>query len=230
MREPVISLECTKVSACVILLLAASGTSPAHADEPLGAYVGVAVGRGVVKADLPVLPLNPPVAFDESRTAFSAVLGIRPLRHLGAEIGYVDFGRNSETFYNDGVHGTLSLKADTAFAVLYLPLSSVDFYGKVGLARLQSSASAMENYQLAANVAAVPACISQPCPVTASKPNQYMYDQTSTNFAVGAGMQVKVASWGSLGSLAVRFEYERFNFAGENPFFASLGANWTFLR
>ena len=68
-----------------------------------------------------------------------------------------------------------------------------------------------------------------PCTTTSSKPIQYRYDQTSTNLACGAGMQVKVASSRRLGSLAVRIEYERFTFAGENPFLASLGVNWTFF-
>lgn len=227
MRKPVIRLESAKVSTCVIVALALSGISRAHADAPLGAYVGVAVGRGVVKADVPVLPGNQPLRFDESRTAFSAVLGIRPLRYVGAEIGYLDFGHNSESFGNDAVSADISLKADTAFAVLYLPLPpSVDLYGKVGLARLQSSAGAVENVFVAS---AGPACsVNFPClPLQPGYAHESRLDQTSTNLAVGAGMQVKVASWSRLGSLAVRFEYERFNFSGENPFFASLGVDWT---
>lgn len=229
MRKPVMGLERAKVSTCVMVALAVSGISAAHADAPLGAYVGVAVGRGVVKADVPVLPGNQPVGFDASRTAFSAVLGIRPLRYVGAEIGYLDFGHNSESFGNDAVSGNISLKADTAFAVLYLPLPpAVDLYGKVGLARLQSRTDAVENVFV---TTAGPACrVGFPCqPLQPGYGPEFRLDQTSTNLAVGAGMQVKVASWSRLGSLAVRFEYERCNFAGENPFFASLGVDWTFL-
>jgi hypothetical protein len=29
--------------------------------------------------------------------------------------------------------------------------------------------------------------------------------------------------------LAMRIEYERFTFAGANPYLVSVGANWTFL-
>jgi Outer membrane protein beta-barrel domain len=229
MRNPTIRLDGRMVSAGLICTLAVGTISPAQADEPLGAYVGAAVGRGIVKADLPVLPLISVADFNESRTAFSAVLGIRPMRYLGAEIGYVDFGRNSESFDYDAMSTNISLKADTAFAVLYLPVSAVDFYGKVGAARLQSSVSAIANYVVFTSGALAPACFTQPCSVSAIKLTQYTSDQTSTNFAFGAGLQVKAASWGRLGSLAVRFEYERFNFAGENPFFASLGVNWTFF-
>ena len=47
--------------------------------------------------------------------------------------------------------------------------------------------------------------------------------------AAGAGLQFKLASWGRRDSLAMRIEYERFTFAGANPYLVSVGANWTFL-
>jgi hypothetical protein len=218
MPKPVTLLSAVRAPA-LILAFAMTAAHPAYADGPLGLYVGGAIARGQVEASLPVLPYNAPVPFDRSHTAYSAVLGIRPIRYVGAEIGYTDFGRISQNFYNDAISGSASLKADTAFAVFYLPVSAVDFYAKLGVARLQSSASATENVE--DNV-----CIAGgPCGGTFT----HIYSQTSTNFASGVGAQFKVASWGPLGSLAVRIEYERFNFAGENPNLVCAGATWTFF-
>jgi opacity protein-like surface antigen len=58
-----------------------------------------------------------------------------------------------------------------------------------------------------------------------SNPNCALFrlDRTNTNFAAGAGVQVKFCSW------AARAEYERFNAAGGNPSLVSLGLTRKFL-
>ena len=221
MRNNMRLLKTVQVPA-LILAVTVTAVQPARADGPLGLYVGGAISRGEVAANLLVLPENSPVPFDRGHAAYSAVLGIRPTRYLGAEIGYTDFGRVSQNFYNDAISGSASLKAEKAFAVFYLPVSTVDFYGKLGVARLHTSASATENVEILQ--APSSACPSFGCPIPA-----FYERQTSTNFTTGAGAQFKVASWGPLGSLAVRIEYERFNFAGANPYLVSAGAIWTFL-
>lgn len=223
MRRPSTRLADTRASAFIGLVLALSVISPAHADGPLGLYVGGTVGRGQEEANLAVIPYNNRLPFDIGHTAFGAVLGVRPMLHVGAEIGYIDFGQHAESLYNNAISGNLSLKADTAFAVFYLPLSDMELYGKVGVARLQSSANATENV----SVAVCPP--DSPCPSNATSPSVYARDQTGTNIAAGAGLQFKLASWGRRDSLAMRIEYERFTFAGANPYFVSVGANWTFL-
>ena len=53
--------------------------------------------------------------------------------------------------------------------------------------------------------------------------------RSSTNFAFGAGVQYKLGSLPALGSFALRAEYERFQFGGENPSQVSFGLTWTFF-
>jgi hypothetical protein len=149
MRRPSTRFADTRASAFIGLVLALSAISPAHADGPLGLYVGATVGRGQEEANLAVIPYNNRLPFDVGHTAFGAVLGVRPMLHVGAEIGYIDFGQHADSLYNNAISGNLSLKADTAFAVFYLPLSDMELYGKVGVARLQSSANATENVSVA---------------------------------------------------------------------------------
>jgi opacity protein-like surface antigen len=191
-----------------ILILVALTTATALASDPLGVYLGGAVGRAHVSDDETVF--SNPLGFDEHHMAWKLLAGVRPISLAGAELEYIDFGhpsRNSVSLHTD-VHE----RAAALFGVLYvpLPLPLLDIYAKAGVARLQRSASS--SLTLAPGVGT---CVF-PC-------NTYFRnDQTAARFAYGAGAQVKISS------LAVRAEYERINESNGSPDLLSLGVAWRF--
>jgi len=187
----------------VTFVIAVVPTGRAIAADLLGLYVGGAVGQSQVEANAPSVG-----DFKENHSAFKVIAGIRPIPLIGAELSYIDFGHPSGDI--NAVSSNVSEKGADAFAVLYLPVPVVDVFVKAGLARLQSTLNSANG--------GVGTC-------TITKPNCALFrlDRTNTNFAAGAGVQMKFGSW------AVRAEYERFNAAGGNPSLVSLGLTWTFL-
>ncbi len=175
-----------------------------HAEDFLGAYVGAAVGLAQVNANVtaPQGDLNPPQTsgFQGNQFGFKAVVGIRPIAHLGGEFEYVDFGRASGSDF--GYPAKMSQKGPAAFAVFYLPMPAVDFYAKLGLASLQNSFSGSAFFY--------------------GFGSPFQMNQTNTGGAAGLGAQFKIASW------AIRAEYERFSASGANPGLLSVGAMWRF--
>jgi opacity protein-like surface antigen len=202
-------------SGCSLLLAAASllGVSlPALADNLLGLYVGGGIGESHVRSDTGNFSnLN---GFVENRTAWKALVGIRPISLLGAELEYTDFGHPGESnvgpippgfIYNVDV----SQKATSLFGLLYwpLPLPVFDLYGKAGFARLETNVNA--SWRCVAPVT----CVSNP---------SYQQDSTDTRLAYGVGAQAKFLG------LGVRGEYERISAPGGSPDLFSLIATWTF--
>jgi opacity protein-like surface antigen len=187
----------------VTFVIAVVPTGRAIGADLLGLYVGGAVGQSQVEANAPSVG-----DFKENHSAFKVIAGIRPIPQIGAELSYIDFGHPSGNI--NAVSSSVSEKGADAFAVLYLPVPVVDVFVKAGLARLQSTLNSANG--------GVGTC-------TITNPNCALFrlDRTNTNFAAGAGVQVKFGSW------AVRAEYERFNAAGGNPSLVSLGLTWTFL-
>ncbi len=170
----------------------------ARALNPLGFYVGGAVGQARVEATAPNAS-----GFRENHSAFKVMVGVRPISVIGAELAYADFGHPSH------LSTDVTMKGAAAFGIFYLPVPIIDVYVKGGLARLQTTMNGT-----APGVGT--------CPI--SQPNCALFrlDRTNTTFAGGAGAQFK------LGSFAVRGEYERFNAAGGNPGLFSLGLTWAF--
>jgi opacity protein-like surface antigen len=207
--------------------LTAAIIHPAHAAGPLNLYFGGGVGQGEVETNSTTIPIfYANGEFKESSPTLEAVLGIRPIRYLGAEIGYVDFGR---PYGNVGAfRDHVSMQAETAFGVLYLPIPVIDLYGKFGVARTHVDAS---NVSLPLRVFSCPAFGPCPiCPVGGCPVVPTSASRTSTNFAFGAGVQYKFVTFrGAFGSMSVRLEYDRFRFGGETPSQAALGVIWTFL-
>lgn len=198
----------------------------ARADDLLGFYLGAAYGQ----AHISVQPgnfipnANGPVAgLDMTHSAFKAIVGIRPLPFLGAEVSYMDFGKVSsltgqqitgaETIVVDSEQA--SQKGESAFALLYLPIPVIDIYVKAGLSRITTD----YNVTYTASVAGVGTCaIGVPnCSETVLAAS---HDTTDTGFAYGAGLQWKLGQW------AVRGEYERFDAAGANPSLFSIGMTY----
>jgi opacity protein-like surface antigen len=185
-------------------LLAALASQPAAAGDPLGLYLGGAVGQSRVEAD--GANFNA-ASFKENHSAYKAMVGIRPISSVGVEAAYLDFGHPTGTL--GGAPADVTMKGASVFGMLYLPVPVVDVYAKVGFARLQSTVNGALDAQT---------ICGPPCPFPL-----FQLSRTNTSFAAGAGVQFK------MGSVAVRGEYERFNAAGGNPGLLSLGLTWTFL-
>jgi opacity protein-like surface antigen len=188
--------------------------SAARADNPLGLYVGAGVGQSHVRNDLNSFANVS--GFVENHTGWKALIGVRPISFLGAELEYADFGHpglaGAQTvvpgiIYNEDV----SQKAASAFGLVYwpLPVPILDLYGKAGVSRLQTVVNA-------AVTCVAPAATCVPNPMT------YRQDSTASRFAYGAGAQAKFLN------LAVRAEYERISAPGGSPDLYSLIATWSF--
>lgn len=196
------------VTALSLCPLAAPGI--AQADDPLGLYIGAGYGQGHIKAQLQGLGALLG-EFGANHSAYQAMLGIRPISFLGAEITYVDFGQSS--IGNPTGYGALPLpsipypaavqvsqKGEAAYGLLYLPVPIIDVYVKAGVSRISTDMSA--TYTVTTGAEVIGRSI------------------TDTSFAYGAGVQWKLAQW------AVRGEYERFSVAGANPSLFSIGMTY----
>jgi opacity protein-like surface antigen len=202
------------ILATLVLLAQPSGN--AVAEDLLGLYVGGAIGQSRVEAT-DVGFLSPD--FVENHSAFKALVGIRPISLIGAELDYIDFGRPSGNLRfpadvaNTGT-ADVSVKAAAAFGLIYLPIPVVDVYAKGGLSRLQTSINGGDTFYH---------CGVPPGPPGCPSVSLFQLSRTNTGFAAGAGVQYKFGPW------AVRAEYERFNAAGGNPSLLSAGITWTLL-
>jgi opacity protein-like surface antigen len=197
--------------ACLTLV----ASLPARAGDQLGAYIGAGVGEGWVKTSTGFLPGSGAGPFSENHTAYQLMAGVRPIRLLGAELAYVDFGHPHQVL-TTGVAGSadVRMKGSAAFGLLYLPVPVVNIYLKGGLARIQTNAN-VTGTQLGFGACA----IGHPdCGRFAGQNSA-----TVTRFAAGVGAQFKLGSW------ALRAEYASFSAAGENPSLATIGVTWTFL-
>lgn len=200
-----------------IALFAALALGPSFAqrayavDDPLGLYVGGALGQSDVRIDGSVL--GPP-GFAAHRDAWKLLLGLRPIALLGAELDYMDFGRarfvGSPSAFGTALRADSHPKATSLFGVIYapLPVPLLDVYAKAGVARLQTVVNA-DSF-----------CAVAPCVVTATAP--FALNRTDARLAYGAGVQVKFSAF------AARFEYERISAGTGDPELASLGITWSF--
>jgi hypothetical protein len=187
----------------------------ARAEDLLGLYVGGAVGQGRVEASPGSLTsatvgsttLIGAGDFAENHSTFKLMAGIRPISIVGAELSYIDFGRPSGNL--GAVPADVSLRGAAAFAVAYLPVPIVDIVVKAGLARLQNTVSGSGGFAGVGNDLAFDSA--------------FRLERTNTNFAVGGGVQYSIGSW------ALRAEYERFEAAGSSPSLLSAGVTWTFF-
>jgi opacity protein-like surface antigen len=192
----------------------------ACAADPLGLYLGAGVGHSQVRNDVQFVGASGALGLSEGATGWKAIVGIRPLSIIGAEVEYLDFGSASgsvnipATVTTGGLNATATShpKAPAVFAMGYLPipLPYLDIFAKAGVAELKSSvnASARATCPIGLN------CIQIVIP-------PYSASSSSTRFAYGAGVQVKLAS------LAVRAEYERIHSSNGDPDLLSLALTWS---
>jgi hypothetical protein len=171
---------------------------PAFAQSnPFGLYAGLGVGRSTMGNGYEVfdpydLSATP---FAKSELGWKALIGVRPIPWVGAELEYIDFGTSRAGAepaaivggFNNGqfLGGSAADRAGAIFAVGYLPVPRgwPELFGKVGWARLWGSYSYTSESYLGASY------ISQ----TAD----------SRGLAFGGGVQMH------FGGLGVRAEYER---------------------
>lgn len=192
-------------------LFAAANAVAAAADNviaPLGLYIGGGFGRANVRVDSDTT--HDLLTFDESHAGWKAMIGVRPIAPLGAELEYIDFGHPDKTIA--GVRTDARARAAGLFAVAYLPVPIVNVFAKAGAARLQSIAKGtLVTVQPGGQVCS-----------NSSLTCLFDSDHTETRFAYGAGVQFKVAR------LGIRAEYERISASGGDPSFLSAGLTWTF--
>jgi hypothetical protein len=197
--------------ASVIIVLIALGTwgaaTTAFAEDPLGFYIGAAAGESDVRLDRSLTSTLNDVS--EHHGGWKAIVGIRPLSIVGAELEYLDFGNPS---YTSGAFtsGVVVAKAGALFGMVYapIPIPFLDVYGKLGLTRLQNTVNGRIS--------------GLPCPSSFVNCGVIAVSRTNTDLGYGAGMQFK------FGAAAVRAEYERINSSIGDPNMASLGLTWTF--
>ena len=177
------------LSARALAALVAAGAPAAHAD-PLGLYLGAGIGQANTTVD--------DFGFNEHHAGWKALVGLRPIPVIGAELEYIDFGHPSTTTPLGPVDA--KVQAATLSGVLYapLPVPLIDLYAKAGFSRLQTSATSNQVGGL------------------------FRFDRTDTRFAFGAGAQVK------LSTLALRAEYQRFSSPFGDPTFLSVALTWSF--
>jgi Outer membrane protein beta-barrel domain len=202
----------------VIAACAIGAAVPASADNLLGAYVGAGVGQSNVGSNN-YYDYGYYGGYHDNDVAWKAILGIRPIPILGAEVEYIDFGSgngdNGYYGYNYYYSNASSHpKATVLYGIGYLPvpLPFLDVYGKLGAARLQSD---ITTYQY-------PSGYCQPPYSGCNAPIGYRTDQTDTKFAWGAGVQAKFQDF------AFRAEYERIDSQFGDPAAFTVSATWTF--
>jgi len=195
--------------------LMGAAAAPAWAENPLGAYIGVGVGVSNVGNNN--YCCGSPYGYynggynNGNNVAWKALIGIRPIPVIGAEVEYLDFGSSNgnngyyNNYYNYGANS--HPKATMLFAVGYLPIPVpfLDVYGKLGAAHLQSNIS-------------FNTCTDASC----SNVSTYTVDQSNTKFAYGAGVQWR---WQEF---AFRAEYEGVASEYGNPEALMVSVTWTF--
>lgn len=220
-ETPMIALR-RMPSALISIWLSLVSLSAGAADL-LGLYVGGAIGEsnvrfrqdGAFSSLLPIIE-NRSLDFQESHSAWKLFAGIRPASWVGAEFDYMDFGRPSIVNQPSSIPlpAVTSVTADAKAAVLYgllylpLPVSWFDLYGKAGVARLQSSVGATQEYP----VFCIDNCVF----------GRFQRSTIDMRPAYGLGAQVKIKHF------AVRAEYERISVSSGDPDMLSLGVSWSF--
>ncbi len=116
---------------------------PAMAD-PLGLYFGAGAGRAHLRAkgvtvpdDLVATPTRS-IHVSAQDTGWRVFAGVRPISWVGAEFGYVDFGKvvasPPPVGFGLGYSATMQARAETASGLFYapLPVPFLDLYARGG--------------------------------------------------------------------------------------------------
>ena len=137
----------------------------------------------------------------KNASAYQLVAGVRPWRYAGVELNYV---ASNTVSGNDG-ENYLRLAGPSLDAVGFLPIQSVDLFGKVGIDRLHSSG------QLSGTFLCIMNRICNPFPIST----------TSNGLTYGAGLQYH---WHQL---SLRAEYQRYTISTGHPDLVGVSVLWT---
>lgn len=140
----------------LLLPVLALAAVTAHADD--GADTNVYAGAGITSADVQNIQGT---GFNIDNTSVKALAGLR-FSLIGAEVDYYRLGSESRNFYFGGANA--DAHAFAAYAVGYLPLPILDFFGKVGLDRWQLNGNS-------------------------TNPSLFQFSDSGTQFAWGLGAQ-----------------------------------------
>ena len=227
-RRAVIDAMCIAVT----LVTLPTGVVRAADNPLLGLYAGGSIGRSDVHLDQ-AWTGSPPQGTEivGHPSGWTASIGIRPIRFLGAELQYLDFGNVhynrpfavSTAFYEGGnlayalsFPGSAAVHTDAeALAALFyapIPVRFVDVYAKLGAADWHTAVNGEFN--------SGPDKEGLPCGCVVR--DLIALNETRTDLIYGAGMQFK------FGPLALRTEYERLNSKPEYPYMYLIGLTWTF--
>jgi hypothetical protein len=150
------------------------------------------VGAGIARDNLKDIAAT---ASDLNSTNWKVWAGVRPISLFAVEADYIDLGSKnvSANFVSGGTSTSVDYKAFGAYAVGFapIPVPFLDVFGKVGLARWESSGG---------STVTTPPGGSQ----------FFSLSDNGTQFAWGLGGQVHVGNFGA------RLEYENFNIRNTN--------------
>jgi hypothetical protein len=201
------------IAACGASTAALAADDPFGFYNPAGLYFGAGVGESTIRSDDPGYGL--PGYYNDHQTAWKAIIGVRPIPYVGAEVEYIDFGQpGNRNFYNAATNGYDSHPtAPVLFGIGYLPIPIpfIDIYAKAGVARLRLTAN---------DYVSEPCTTGSPCPQYAIVGRSAV---TQTKFAYGGGVSSKLP----LG-FTVRAEYERISSPFGDPDAFTVSALWTF--
>jgi opacity protein-like surface antigen len=213
------------LTSCVLSRVALADGDSSGVGNPLQFYVGAGIGAATVHDAFIDLGNGAFRSFpDTSRLGWKVMMGIRPVSWLGAELEYLHLGSShlgpspfvaGNSNAGEFLGASSAARAGAGFAMGYLPLpiSWMDVFGKVGVARLQMPYGYSDE---------VPAACPLPAggclPLTRLSISQHEVD---TGAAYGGGAQVHFDAF------AVRAEYERLSTGIGDPYLLSIGFTWT---
>jgi hypothetical protein len=166
----------------LLLLALALGAGAAQADNGT-----LYVGAGIVRDNLQdIAATNSSL----NSTNWKIWAGFRPISLFAVEADYIDLGSQTINSFTNSTHVDYRAFAGYAVGFVPIPVPYLDIFGKVGLARWESSGSS--------SVLAPP---GGPF---------FSLSDNGTQFAWGVGGQVHVGNFGG------RLEYENFNIRNTN--------------
>jgi len=183
-----------------LMVVLVAATVPASAIEN-GFYIGGSIGG----SSLEVRDFDDELGdlrFSEGDTAYKLFGGIRFLKFLAVEAGYVDLGDPKDIVglvEGDPFEVQIGVKGWDAFAIGLLPLGPVDLFAKVGVVSWDADIRAVLDDVVDSD------------------------SDNGTDAAYGLGVALR------LGKLALRAEGEQFNIAdADDVYLFSVGATFTF--
>jgi len=148
----------------ILITALALGTTAARADNPLGFYLGAAVGQGSDTLEW----LDEGTFHADSALGWKAMVGLRPISFLGCEADYIDYGSARSSAPGVSLHIRTDVAALYAVGYLPIPLPYFDVFAKAGWARTRTTGDVQLDFG-----------------------GGFDADHTGSDFAYGAGMQWK---------------------------------------